>query len=110
MALARKPGPRGRVDERASRCRSSARFRTWRSSTGIPPCLYQLRLEDFGLVMQDVYDFFFDVNMHLLGKGIKRLDEQAIDAAGGLPSRGPGGRPWRGHRPWRDAAGRCRAR
>ena len=42
---------------------------------------YQLRLEDFGLVMQDVYDFFFDVNTHLLGKGIKRLDEMLRPAA-----------------------------
>ena len=42
---------------------------------------YQLRLEDFELVMQDVYDFFFDVNTHLLGKGIKRLDEMLRPAA-----------------------------
>ena len=43
------------------------------------PC--QLRLEDFGLVMQDVYDFFFDVNTHLGAKGIKRLDEMLRPAA-----------------------------
>ena len=42
---------------------------------------YQLRLQDFGLVMQDVYDFFFDVNTHLLNKGIKRLDEMLRPAA-----------------------------
>ena len=29
---------------------------------------YQLRVEDFSLVMQDVYDFFFDVNSHLFGR------------------------------------------
>ena len=40
-----------------------------------------LRLEDFGLVMQDVYDFFFDVNTHLSNKGIKRLDEMLRPAA-----------------------------
>ena len=42
---------------------------------------YQLRVEDFSLVMQDVYDFFFDVNSHLFGKGIKRLDEMLRPAA-----------------------------
>ena len=42
---------------------------------------YQLRVEDFSLVMQDVYDFFFDVNLHLFGKGIKRLDEMLRPAA-----------------------------
>ena len=42
---------------------------------------YQLRVEDFSLVMQDVYDFFFDVNSHLFGKGIKRLDEMLHPAA-----------------------------
>jgi hypothetical protein len=36
---------------------------------------YQLRLEDFALAMQDVYDFFFDVNELLLSKGLERLDD-----------------------------------
>lgn len=42
---------------------------------------YQLRVEDFSLVMRDVYDFFFDVNSHLFEKGIKRLDEMLRPAA-----------------------------
>ena len=42
---------------------------------------YQLRVGDFSLVMQDIYDFFFDVNSHLSGKGIKRLDEMLRPAA-----------------------------
>ena len=36
---------------------------------------YQLRIADFALVMQDVYDFFFDVNTLLQGKGLERLDD-----------------------------------
>ena len=36
---------------------------------------YELRVKDFDLAMQDVYDFFFDVNSNLLGKGLKRLDD-----------------------------------
>lgn len=36
---------------------------------------FQLRLEDFHLAMQDVYDFFFDVNSHLVRKGLERLDD-----------------------------------
>jgi hypothetical protein len=36
---------------------------------------YQLRIKDFELAMQDVYDFFFDVNTYLLDKGLKRLDD-----------------------------------
>lgn len=36
---------------------------------------YSLRLEDFALVMQDVYDFFFDVNSFLAGRGLKRLED-----------------------------------
>lgn len=27
------------------------------------------------MAMQDVYDFFFDVNGHLIGKGLQRLDD-----------------------------------
>ncbi len=38
-----------------------------------PP--YELRLRDFEMAMQDVYDFFFDVNSYLAKKGIQRLDE-----------------------------------
>jgi hypothetical protein len=36
---------------------------------------FELRLEDFRLAMQDVYDFFFDVNTGLVEKGLDRLDE-----------------------------------
>ena len=36
---------------------------------------FELRLQDFELAMQDVYDFFYDVNAHLLGKGLRRLDD-----------------------------------
>ena len=36
---------------------------------------YELRVDDFAMAMQDVYDFFFDVNGHLLSKGLERLDE-----------------------------------
>src|SRR3990172_6855578 len=36
---------------------------------------YELRLEDLKLAIQDVYDFFFDVNSHLVEKGLDRLDE-----------------------------------
>ncbi len=42
---------------------------------------YLLRLEDFGLVMQDVYDFFFDVNTYLSNSGQKRLDDMLRPAA-----------------------------
>lgn len=36
---------------------------------------YALRLEDFRLAVQDVYDFFFDVNTNLVAKGLERLDD-----------------------------------
>jgi len=36
---------------------------------------YELRLQDFLMAMQDVYDFFFDVNSLLLRKGLQRLDD-----------------------------------
>lgn len=36
---------------------------------------YELRLEDFQMAMQDVYDFFYDVNFHLTRKGLERLDD-----------------------------------
>ena len=36
---------------------------------------YELRLRDFEMAMQDVYDFYFDVNSHLAAKGLQRLDD-----------------------------------
>jgi hypothetical protein len=36
---------------------------------------FELRLKDFELAMQDVYDFFYDVNVLLTGKGLQRLDD-----------------------------------
>lgn len=39
------------------------------------PLPFELRLEDFQLALQDVYDFFFDVNSGLTAKGLERLDD-----------------------------------
>lgn len=36
---------------------------------------FELRIQDFRSAMQDVYDFFFDVNSHLVEKGLARLDD-----------------------------------
>ena len=36
---------------------------------------FQLRLEDFEIAMQDVYDLFHDINTGLLDKGLERLDD-----------------------------------
>lgn len=36
---------------------------------------YELRRMDFEATMQDVYDFFYDMNSYLLGKGLQRLDD-----------------------------------
>lgn len=36
---------------------------------------YELRVEDFEMAMQDVYDFFFDVNSMFDHKGLPRLEE-----------------------------------
>ena len=36
---------------------------------------YQLRLQDFQMAMQDIYDFFYDVNSHLTDRGLQRFDD-----------------------------------
>lgn len=36
---------------------------------------FELRLKDFEIAMQDVYDFFFDVNALFQAKGLPRLEE-----------------------------------
>jgi hypothetical protein len=36
---------------------------------------FELRPQDFQMAMQDIYDFFYDVNGHLSAKGLQRLDD-----------------------------------
>ena len=36
---------------------------------------FELRLKDFELAMQDIYDFFYDVTTALIGKGLQRMDD-----------------------------------
>ncbi len=43
------------------------------NSSAILP--YELRIMDFDSAMQDVYDFFYDVNSNLVAKGLERLDD-----------------------------------
>jgi hypothetical protein len=45
------------------------------------PLPYELRREDFQIAMQDVYDFFHDVNELLSRKGLPRLDDMLRPAA-----------------------------
>lgn len=42
---------------------------------------FELRIGDFEQAMQDIYDFFFDVNNLLSGKGLHRLDDMMRPAA-----------------------------
>jgi len=42
---------------------------------------FQLRLADFEIAMQDVYDFLYDVNTLLLKKGLHRFDDMLRPAA-----------------------------
>src|SRR3970040_747066 len=36
---------------------------------------FGIRLKDFEMAMQDVYDFFYDVNLGLIERGLQRLDD-----------------------------------
>ncbi len=42
---------------------------------------YELRLEDFRMAMQDIYDFLYDVNSLLSKKGLRRFDDMLRPAA-----------------------------
>jgi len=39
------------------------------------PLPYSLRLADFQIAMEDVYDFFYDVNTFFLERGLPRLED-----------------------------------
>ena len=43
------------------------------NATAVLP--YALRLKDFESALQDIYDFFFDVNSSLVSRGLERLDD-----------------------------------
>lgn len=49
--------------------------------TPTPSLPYQLRVEDFALAMQDVYDFFYDMNVNLREKGLRRFEDMLRPAA-----------------------------
>lgn len=36
---------------------------------------YELRPDDFGLAMKDIYDLLFDINNALVGRGLRRIEE-----------------------------------
>ena len=46
-----------------------------------PTLPFQLRITDFEVAMEDVYDFFEDVNALLSGRGLQRLDDMMRPAA-----------------------------
>lgn len=52
--------------------RNRPKRENFNSAASLP---FQLRLEDFEIAMQDVYDLFYDVNTGLLEKGLERLDD-----------------------------------
>ncbi len=45
------------------------------------PLPYELRIRDIASAMQDVYDFFHDVNTSLIKKGLRRFDDMLRPAA-----------------------------
>lgn len=51
---------------------STVEQRAFNPSARLP---YSLRLDDFRMAMQDVYDFFFDVNSALARKGLARMEQ-----------------------------------
>ncbi|MBR23266.1 MAG: hypothetical protein CMF57_12650 [Leifsonia sp.] len=45
-----------------------------------PTLPYNLRIEDFQLAMQDIYDFFFDMNSNLRDKNLRRFEDMSRPA------------------------------
>lgn len=45
---------------------------TFNTSAVLP---FELRLDDFAIAMQDIYDVFYDVNTFLTNRGLRRLDD-----------------------------------
>jgi hypothetical protein len=52
--------------------RNEVKTRCFNRTAKLP---FGLRLKDFEMAMQDVYDFFYDVNVGLTERGLQRLDD-----------------------------------
>lgn len=52
--------------------RNAPRPHGFNRSAALP---FNLRIDDFRMAMQDVYDFFFDVNVLLTSRALERLDD-----------------------------------
>jgi hypothetical protein len=52
--------------------RNTVDFASFNAAAALP---FELRLQDFRMAMEDVYDFLYDVNTLLAGKGLQRLDD-----------------------------------
>lgn len=52
--------------------RNEVESRCFNRSANLP---FGLRFKDFEMAMQDVYDFFYDVNLGLTERGLQRLDD-----------------------------------
>src|SRR5438270_10567218 len=53
--------------------RQTVELNAFNSKAELP---FELRLKDFEIAMQDVYDFFYDVNLLFQKKGLPRLDDE----------------------------------
>ena len=52
--------------------RNEVDLRSFNKKARLP---FELRLKDFEMAMQDIYDFFYDVNRGLVQRGLLRLDD-----------------------------------
>lgn len=52
--------------------RNEVDLRSFNKKARLP---FELRLKDFEMAMQDIYDFFYDVNRGLVQRGLFRLDD-----------------------------------
>src|SRR5919112_6092601 len=52
--------------------RNQVRSENFNKNAKLP---FELRIKDFEIAMQDIYDFFYDVNRGLVERGLIRLDD-----------------------------------
>lgn len=68
---------RGRIssiytDARMAIIRNTVHTQCFNADAQLP---FQLRLKDFEMALQDVYDFYYDINRGLVRRGLLRLDD-----------------------------------